>query len=179
MHVRSRLCLMANVAASLAAGQAAGLDMDRKWTFNLGYFIVAFALLLLFQAWLGSRDVAQLTYSQAVQDAKEGKIVNVTITETLIEGQFKSPINGRDCFVAQRVDPAAAEIFESLGVDVAGGSDSNWLPTLASWVAPTLIFFGIWLLISRSMAQAQGLGGLVNIGKSKAKSPVLSSWRMA
>ena len=37
--------------------------MDRKKTFNIGYFITALLLLGLFQLWLASRDVAQLSHS--------------------------------------------------------------------------------------------------------------------
>ena len=54
-------------------------------------------------------------------------------------------------------------------IKVTGGSDENWLTTLLSWVVPIALFFGIWMFAFRNVAERQGLGGLVNIGKSKAK----------
>jgi cell division protease FtsH len=143
--------------------------MDRKHGFNIGYFIVALILLGLFQVWLGWRDVAQLSYSDVMRLVGEGKVASVTLTETTIQGRFKEPQDGKSLFVAGRVDPAAAEAFEKAGVEVTGGSDSNWLTTILSWVLPALVFLGLWMFLFRGFAERQGMGGLINIGKSKAK----------
>jgi cell division protease FtsH len=143
--------------------------MERKHTFNLSYFIFGLVVIGLVQLWVSYRDVAQLSYSEVMRLANEGQIKSVTLTETMVHGTFKSPQNGRSYFLAGRVDPNAAAAFEKAGVEVSGGSDSNWLTTLASWVLPALILVGIWTFFFRGFAERQGLGGLVNIGKSKAK----------
>jgi cell division protease FtsH len=143
--------------------------MDRKRQFNIGYFVVALLLLGLFQMWLAWRDVAQLSYTDLMQAVEQGKVTSVTITETMIQGQFKEPQEGKTLFIAARVDPDAAAAFEKAGVTVTGGTDSNWLTTILSWVLPVLIFFGLWMLFFRGFAERQGMGGLINIGKSKAK----------
>ena len=143
--------------------------MDRKKTFNIGYFITALLLLGLFQLWLASRDVAQLSHSDLMQMVDQGKVASVTITETMIQGQFKEPQDGKSVFISARVDPNAAVAFEKAGVKVTGGTDSNWLTTILSWVLPALIFFGLWMFLFRGIADRQGMGGLINIGKSKAK----------
>lgn len=143
--------------------------MDRKHSFNIGYFILAMVLVGLFQVWLGWRDVAQLSYSDVMRFVAEGKVASVTLTETTIQGQFKEPQDGRAIFIAARVDPGSAEVFEKAGVKVSGGTDSNWLTTLLSWILPALLFFGLWIFLFRGFAERQGMGGLINIGKSKAK----------
>ncbi|CDX16755.1 protease, ATP-dependent zinc-metallo [Mesorhizobium sp. ORS 3324] len=143
--------------------------MDRKHSFNIGYFILALVLVGLFQIWLGWRDVAQLSYSDVMRLVGEGKVAAVTLTETTIQGQFKEPQAGKSLFIAARVDPAAAQPFEKAGVKVSGGTDSNWLTTILSWILPALLFFGLWMFLFRGFAERQGMGGLVNIGKSKAK----------
>lgn len=143
--------------------------MDRKNKFNIGYFIFAFLLLGLFQVWLASRDVSQLSYSDLMQMVNQGKVASVTITESAIQGQFKTPQDGKTLFIANKVDPVTAETFEKAGVKVSGGSDSNWLTTILSWVLPVLVFFGLWMFVFRGYADRQGMGGLINIGKSKAK----------
>ncbi|WP_429925683.1 ATP-dependent zinc metalloprotease FtsH (plasmid) [Agrobacterium vitis] len=138
-------------------------------TFNIGYVIIALILFFALQAWLGYRNTVQLSYSDLVQMVSDGKIQSVTLTETMIEGQFKTPQDGRASFIAARVDPAAAELFQKAGVEVSGGSDSNIFTTILSWILPALFFVGIWALMFRGIANRQGMGGLINIGKSKAK----------
>lgn len=143
--------------------------MDRKHTFNIGYFIFALILIGMFQMWVASRDIAQLSYTDLMQAVNQGKVASVTITETMVQGRFKEPQDGKSSFVAAKVDPNAAAAFEKAGVQVSGGSDSNWLTTILSWVLPALIFFGLWMFLFRGFAERQGMGGLINIGKSKAK----------
>jgi cell division protease FtsH len=143
--------------------------MERKHTFNIGYVIFGLVVLGLIQFWLAYRDVASLSYSDLVRLTDAGQVKSVTITETTIQGAFKLPQNGKSFFVANRVDPNAAAMFEKAGVDITGGSDSNWLTTLASWILPIVILVAVWSFFFRGFAERQGLGGLVNIGKSKAK----------
>ncbi|MGB3389978.1 MAG: ATP-dependent zinc metalloprotease FtsH [Pseudaminobacter sp.] len=143
--------------------------MDRKHSFNIGYFILALVLLGAFQVWLAWRDVAQLSYTDLMQAVEQGKVASVTITETTIQGQFKEPQDGKAVFIAARVDPNAAAAFDKAGVKVTGGTDSSWLSTALSWVLPVLVFFGLWMFLFRGFAERQGMGGLINVGKSKAK----------
>lgn len=143
--------------------------MDRKHTFNIAYLIVALSAIGLFQMLLAWRDIAQLSHTELMRMVNEGKIASVTITESTIQGRFKDPQYGKSFFFSTRVDPTAAADFEKVGVPVTGATDNNWGATLLSWVLPMLIFFGIWLFLFRGTGGRQGMGGLVNIGKSKAK----------
>jgi cell division protease FtsH len=136
---------------------------------RIGYFVAAFALIVTLQLWLGYRDVAVISYTELVRLVGDGKVASVVLTETRIEGEFVEPQDGRMQFVANRVDPEMAAMFAEKGVEVTGGSDSNWLTSLLSWVLPALIFFGLWMFLFRGIADRQGMGGLINIGKSKAK----------
>ena len=43
------------------------------------------------------------------------------------------------------------------------------IPTILSWTVPALIFYLVWYFLVRRLAQGQGLGGLMSIGRSKAK----------
>ncbi|MFA6154781.1 ATP-dependent zinc metalloprotease FtsH [Mesorhizobium sp.] len=141
--------------------------MDNKQKFNVGYFVAALVIIGLFQFWFAYRDTAQLSYSDVMRLTQDGKIASVTLTETMIEGTFKEPQDGKTMFLANRVDPAAVAVFEKAGVKISGASDSNWLTTILSWIVPTLIFVGIWMFFFRGIAERQG--GLINIGKSRAK----------
>lgn len=143
--------------------------MKREGVIRIGYLVAALAIWGSVAFWLASRDVAHVPYSDVMRMVAEGKVRSVTVTESTIEGVFKESQSGKTHFVSARVDPVAAEVFEKAGVEVSGGTDSNWLITMLSWAIPTLLLFGLWLFIFRGIAERQGMGGLVSIGKSKAK----------
>jgi len=46
--------------------------------------------------------------------------------------------------------------------------ESHWIADLLSWILPAIFFVGIWMFAIRRMGQG-GLGGLMTIGKSRAK----------
>ncbi|OWV99861.1 ATP-dependent zinc metalloprotease FtsH [Rhizobium sp. R693] len=143
--------------------------MKREKAIRIGYLVAALAIWGSVAFWLASRDVAHVPYSDAMRMVAEGKVRSVTVTETTIEGVFKESQSGKTRFVSARVDPLAAEVFEKAGVEVSGGTDGNWFTAMLSWAIPTVLLFGLWLFVFRGIAEQQGMGGLVSIGKSKAK----------
>ncbi len=40
---------------------------------------------------------------------------------------------------------------------------------MLSWILPAVSFFGVWFFLFRRFAEKQGMGGFLNIGKSRAK----------
>ncbi|MEM5494446.1 ATP-dependent zinc metalloprotease FtsH [Hoeflea sp. AS16] len=146
------------------------MDKQKQTQFNWTFWIIAALLWMGLQVWIGARSVETLQYSEFLTHLDNGDIAELTVTETMVQGRFKQAIDGKQYFVAHRVDPDLANTLEEKNVVFTGGSDQNWLTNLISWVAPVLLFFGIWMLLMRRMSGGgQGLGGLVNIGKSKAK----------
>ncbi|MGO4910329.1 ATP-dependent zinc metalloprotease FtsH [Pseudorhodobacter sp. W20_MBD10_FR17] len=143
--------------------------MNKQKQFNWTFWIIAALVWLGIQVWMGYRTVMPLQYSEFLTYLEQGKVAEVTVTESMINGKFTAPVEGKDYFVADRVDPSFAAELEKAKVAFTGGSDQNWMTNLISWVAPVLIFFGLWMVLMRRMQGGQGLGGLVNIGKSKAK----------
>jgi cell division protease FtsH len=71
--------------------------------------------------------------------------------------------------VTTLVDPRLADELLGKGAEVTGVVESTFLRDLLSWVVPMLVFFGIWVFFIRRFAEKQGFGGLMPIGKSKAK----------
>jgi len=143
--------------------------MEPKHRTNIGYFLFALLAVLAFQAWLAARTTAVIDYSQFLAYLDQGRVASVTVTETEIQGHFIEPVDGKPDFVTTRVEPGFAAVLAKKGVTFGGGHDQTWLTTLLSWVMPTLLFVGIWAFFIRKIAERQGMGGLVNIGKSKAK----------
>ena len=145
--------------------------MERKHTFNLGYFLVAFLIWIGFQLWFTARDVARISYSDMINYVEKGQVQSVAIAENTIEGQFKDPVDGKKYFVTYRVPQELAVDFDKYKVDVTGVPDNTLLTKILSWVLPVVIFFAIWAWFFRKFAEKQGMGfgGMMNIGKSKAK----------
>jgi cell division protease FtsH len=146
--------------------------MDKKTNFNAWYIVMAVLGMLALQAvFQQARETEPLPYSKFREYLEHGRIDDLLITETRIVGKIKNPgANEPSSFVTTRVDPAFAQELEKYGVEFRGGSDQNFFTTLLSWVLPALIFFGIWIFLLRRMAAGGlGAGGLMSIGKSRAK----------
>jgi cell division protease FtsH len=94
----------------------------------------------------------------------------VLVGADTIQGNVKEPFpNGRKLFSTTRFDPALASKLSAHGVKVTGAPSSNFLSTILSWVIPVFIFYLIWRYGIRRMAEHQGFGGLMAIGKSRTK----------
>lgn len=143
--------------------------MNQKHTINLSYFAFAMIAMVAIQMWLGYRAVAQIDYSEFVTYLEDRKIASVQVSESRIQGQFTTAIDGKTHFMTQRVEPDFARELAKYDVEITGASDQNWLTTLLSWVLPAAVFFGLWSLFFRNFAEKRGLGGMMNVGKSKAK----------
>ncbi len=144
-------------------------SINKKHQFNLGYFVTVFLVLTAIQMWLGYRPVAQIPYSEFQSLLAERQIAEVVVTENRIEGKFLTPRDGKEYFNTLRVDPNFAAELDKAGVKFSGAKESNFVTNLLSWIVPVLVFFGLWMLVFRKIAEKQGFGGLMNVGKSKAK----------
>jgi cell division protease FtsH len=141
----------------------------KKSHFNLAYVAFALGIIFLVQALLAYQTIATLNYSDFIRYLEEGKVASVIVTESRIEGAFREAVEGKSLFVAQRVEPDFASQLQKYDVQFGGASDQNWFTSLLSWILPTLILVGVWFLFFRGFAERQDMGGLVNIGKSRAK----------
>jgi len=146
--------------------------MDQKTRFNLFYVALALMGVLLVQdLWSRSQAVANIPYSQFQGLVRAGEVEKVVIGPDRIEGTLKKPLEGKSRFVTTRVDPDISKELDAAGVTYAGRLESNFLPMLLSWILPVLFFFGIWMYLGKRMQGGAGGpgGGLMSIGKSKAK----------
>ncbi len=144
--------------------------MDKKHQLNLTYIAIAFGLLLLFQFyWASYTQIESIPYSRFVQLLKDKEVTKVIVGPAQIRGEFKAPQDGKKYFSTTRVDPAVADELDKYGVDYSGSAGQNFLRDILSWVLPVLIFFGIWAFFIRRIADKQGLGGLMSVGRSRAK----------
>ncbi|HJV61305.1 MAG TPA: ATP-dependent zinc metalloprotease FtsH [Albitalea sp.] len=145
--------------------------MDKKHGLNLGYLVFALlAMMVLRDWWAESRSIETLPYSTFEAYLREGKIAEVRVGDKFIVGKLKSPqSDGKTSVVAAMVEPAVAERLATFGVPYTRVQESTWLRDVLSWVAPMLLFFGIWFFLVRRFGEKLGAGGLMSLGQSKAK----------
>ncbi len=145
--------------------------MERKTHFNFWYFVIAMLAIILLQNWLaGSQQVQTVPYSKFQSMVRDGKVSQVLIADEYIRGTLREPLpDGRTEIFALRVDPALANDLEKYGVTITGIAKNTFISTLLSWIVPVLIFVVAWMYLFRRFAERQGMGGFLNVGKSKAK----------
>jgi cell division protease FtsH len=145
--------------------------MDKKSGFNVAYVLFAvLALLLLREVWTQAQSVETMPYSTFERYLRDGKVDEVSVSERLITGRLKSPDErGKTSIVAPLVEPALAERLSRFNVTYTRTFEPTWLRELLSWIVPALFFVGIWFFLARRFASGMGAGGLIGIGKSKAK----------
>jgi len=143
--------------------------MDRKTLWHLLYWMAALLLLLSLQNWLAGGQTQLVSYSDFEQAMQEGRLQEVVVTDTHLSGHLKAAEQGKTELVTVRVDPELAAWLDTYKVPYRAVLQSSFLRDLLSWILPSLVFFGLWWLLIRKMVQRQGMGGLMQIGQSKAK----------
>lgn len=145
------------------------MDIDKKTQFNIWYWFAAFLGLMLFQYLFTTvTQVARIPYSQFETYLAENRIAEVAVSDRFIQGRFREPVDGRPMFITTRVEPDLARQLQERGVVVTGQIESTFLRDLLSWIVPVALFVGIWMYMLRRVGGGLG-GGLMQIGKSKAK----------
>ncbi|MGA3310205.1 MAG: ATP-dependent zinc metalloprotease FtsH [Xanthobacteraceae bacterium] len=145
--------------------------MSRQTKFHIGYWVAAvFGLVVLQYFYLSAQKVASIPYSQFEQLLRDGKVSEVGVSDHYLQGKLKEPLpDGKSEFVTTRVDPQFAADLQKYGATYSGEVGSTLLQDLLSWIVPVALFFGVWMFLSRRVMQGLGGGGLMSIGKSKAK----------
>ncbi|MFI5339723.1 MAG: ATP-dependent zinc metalloprotease FtsH [Candidatus Methylomirabilales bacterium] len=160
--------------------------MEKKHIASLWYFLAAFLILTAVQDYVFAPHVETLSYAEFKTLVEKGKVSDLAIGAKIITGRLKRDElagllpkariealtksgTGEEPFMTVRVDdPALVRDLQQANVNFRGEVTSTWLPTLLSWLLPMGIFFLIWRYAMKKMGGG-GLGGLMAIGKSKAK----------
>jgi cell division protease FtsH len=145
--------------------------MDKKIHINFWYVTAAILLMLWIQGlYLETTKSPPIPYSRFQSLLNEDKIAEIGIAQNYIRGTLKeAQPDGLKDFVTTRVEPDLAQSLDKHGVVYTGMIESTWLRDLLSWIVPAIFFAAIWMFVIRRMGQGGGLGGLMTIGKSRAK----------
>lgn len=180
---------LADLRTNYQARKKTKLPTEKKQRrLSVGYFILAFFTIMMIHNYYGRTHVEIIRYSQFKALLNKGLIAEVAVGETTIEGNMKgeavkeiftpekvkkiSPeiVEGKKPFPFETVrveDPGLTAELEKARVPFKGEVSNNWLPMILSWVVPVALFFLLWSYIGKRIGS--GTGGLMQIGKSKAK----------
>ncbi len=144
--------------------------MDRNQQFHIWYFVAAFLALLLVQSWFSQASVTErIPYSTFLEHLESGRVASVTVRPEQIEGRYRDPIDGNTHFITNIVPGDLTDRLEASGAEFDGTVQNTFLATLLSWVVPVLLIFALWSFVLRRVIERQGMGGMMNVGKSRAK----------
>jgi len=144
---------------------------SRKQAVVTGYLMAAAIGMLVLQWVLATYNtVDTIPYSEFEQLVAEGSVTEVAVGQDTIQGKVKDKLpSGKSAFVTARVEPQLAQKLEAKGVRVTGIPSGGLFQTILSWIVPAFMFYLIWIFLGRKLADRQGFGGLMSIGKSRAK----------
>jgi cell division protease FtsH len=146
-------------------------------------FILLTTFFLLLSLFLIERDLYRydkVTYFEFKTLLREGKVQDLVIKKKEIYGKFlesaadtlsqirKTPVKVGAYFkTVYPDDPELFKLLEEKGINYEVKPDSNLWVTVLSWVLPFVLLFLFWIFLLRRFAGPDG--GLMSIGKSKAK----------
>jgi cell division protease FtsH len=144
-----------------------GKQAEHRRHLVLGY-VIGSIVVVVFLQWLAASysQVKTIPYSEFASLVATGQVSEVTVGQTTIEGSLK---DGKTHFVTDRVEPTLAQTLAAKGVVVKGQPSGGFLATILSWIAPFFLFYLLYAFLLRPMTGGAGLGGLMSVGKSRAK----------
>ena len=157
------------------------MEIKREHQINFWYIVAAFLAVMLIQDLIYQPDhIKTISYSEFQSLVDQGKVTDLVVGPEQITGTYKEPQAnstgsqpGADSqpqhFVTQRVPQDLADSLAKKNVSFSGQPGPGLLMTVLGWLMPTLAFVLLWMFLIRPMAGGQAMGGMMAIGKSKAK----------
>jgi cell division protease FtsH len=145
------------------------MQIKREHHINFWYITAAFFAVILIQDYFLSatktKTIAYSEFESLVGTSRVGDLVvgTTTITGTLLDAKPDEPKR----FSTFRVPTDLAAKLEAAKIKFSGDPPPGLLMTILGWVLPSLGFFALWFLMIKPMSG--GVGGLMSIGKSRAK----------
>ncbi len=158
--------------------------MNKKMQFSIWYFIFAFIILLFIQNWISESKKVELNYSDFKKALSAHQVSNIVIGKEIISGsitasaiktylpaeQAQDILASKDTqyhFKTIRVeDPDLNKDLQNAKISYQGELESTFLNGLISFGLPFILIILLWSYI---FSRGGAGGGLMAIGKSKAK----------
>lgn len=160
------------------------MPIEKKTHFSIWYFVAAMIILMAFQTYFMADQVGQIPYNEFKKLMKANKISDIVIYDDLLTGKVRAgEIEGlvsaetlkqlgtgkgdRPFLTARVQDTELIKDLESTGIKFTGKLENKIVKFIANWILPMVFFIVVWGFLMRRMGGTSG--GLMSIGKSKAK----------
>ena len=160
------------------------MAIEKKTHFSIWYFVGAMLLLMAFQTYFLGDQVGQVPYNEFKKLLKANQLSDIVIYDEIVSGKVKTGAlegivspetakllgkeKGERAFITARVqDPDLVKELEQEGVKFTGRIENKIVKFVTNWILPMLFFILVWGFFMKRMGGASG--GLMSIGKSKAK----------
>ncbi|MDJ0781578.1 MAG: ATP-dependent zinc metalloprotease FtsH [Desulfosarcinaceae bacterium] len=144
--------------------------MKKQHRFSIWYALLGIWMVFLLHNMIASAmAIKSIPYSEFVKQVEAGQVVEIAVSENVIQGRMASPDDdGKpgELFRTVRVDPEISNLLAAHDITYSGRIESNFLGTLLSWIIPVALFVGVWLFLMRRFQQQSGF---MTLGKNKAK----------
>src|SRR5579872_4210376 len=131
------------------------------------WLVIALVLFTVFKQFDKPRVQEGVSYSQFMDDAKNGKVKTV-----IVQGRnlTVTPADGQKYQIVSPGDIWMVGDLMKYGVQVSGKPDDepNALVSALYYLGPTILIIGFWFYMMRQM-QGGGKGGAFSFGKSRAR----------
>jgi cell division protease FtsH len=143
-------------------------DQHKKTQFSIGYVIAGLLLIFGLQWFLGGGLTPDIAYSDFKRALANGKVQQVTVSPTEIQGVLTDSSGKSQPFHTLRVDdPDLVRLLGEKGVQFTGKTQGSMLGSILSWILPVAVMFALWNFFM--MRMGTGGSGVLSIGQSKAR----------
>jgi cell division protease FtsH len=156
------------IAGLIPSGLRKGTAVNNQWISKVAvWLVIALVLFTVFKQFDKPRASEQVTYTQFMDDAKQGRIKRVEVQGRTLK---VTPNDGQPFTISSPGDLWMVGDLMKFGVQVSGKPDEepSLLQTLLLSWGPMLLLIGVWIYFMRQM-QGGGKGGAFSFGKSKAR----------
>ncbi len=135
------------------------------WVFILACLVLLWQIV---QKSTNSGKDQEISFSTFMDDARQGQVQDVTITNSTVQGHFR---NNKDAAFHTTVPANYPDMFKTLqdnkvSITVKDTQGNSWLPLLLQF-SPILIIVGVWYFMIRQMQS--GGNKALSFGKSRAR----------
>jgi cell division protease FtsH len=144
----------------------------KYWIYAI-YGLLALAIILAIQ-FANPFQPQEISYSEFLNRLENGEVERVTVTDTRIEGTFKTGNEEEDVFMTSRIPESDVEglitQLEEQGVEFSGRVESTfWRDFLLTWMLPIALIAFIWFFVFRRFSRRLGGSGPMSFGQSNVK----------
>jgi cell division protease FtsH len=152
------------------------MEIKREHHINFWYIIAALIAVMLIQNYfIEATQTKTIPYSEFEQLVGQGAVSDLVVGPARITGTLKdAKPNEPTRFSTVRVPPDISDKLTAAKLSFSGEPPPGMLVSVLGWLLPSLGFLVLWMFMIRPMTgqsggMGGGLGGLMSIGKSRAK----------